>query len=148
MPVRLKMSTAAIVKRDDRQHANLQFRPRKRPCSWHVSHPTKETSRMYGSVERRSASASPSNTMKPSRSMMNSASRSFSGVAGIDLHLAVRVAHRHVRGDVEGIPQLMGHHDRADALEVAQLDDLVVDRNGRDRIEPCRRLVVQQDAAA
>src|SRR6266446_5298733 len=38
--------------------------------------------RIYGSVDLRSASASPSKHTRPSLSMMNSASRSFSGVAG------------------------------------------------------------------
>ena len=40
----------------------------------------------------------------------------------------------------------MGHDDRADVLEISQLDHLVVDGGRGDRIETCRRLVVQQDA--
>ena len=50
--------------------------------------------------------------------------------------------------DVERVAQLVRHDDRADVLEIAQLDDLVVDRRRRDRIEAGRRLVVEQDLAA
>ena len=59
--------------------------------------------------------------------------------------LAVCAARR-VLGDVERVAQLVRDDDRADALEVAQLDDLLVDGQRRDRIEAGRRLVVEQDA--
>src|SRR6478735_3282520 len=49
---------------------------------------------------------------------------------------AVTVAHRLMRGHAEGIAHLVRDHDRADVLQVAQLDDLVVDSISRDRIEP------------
>ncbi len=39
----------------------------------------------------------------------------------------------------------MRHHDRADAFQVAQLDDLVVHGRRRNRIEAGGRFVVQQD---
>ena len=55
-------------------------------------------------------------------------------------------AHGLVRRDEERVAQLMGDDDRADVLEVAQLDHLFVDRRRRDRVEPGRRLVVEQDA--
>ena len=51
-----------------------------------------------------------------------------------------------VFGDEERIAQLMGDEDRADAFEVAQLDDLLVHRQRGNRIEPGRRLVVEEDA--
>ena len=80
--------------------------------------------------------------------MMNSASRSFSGVAGTMRTLPSAFARGHVRRDVEGVAQLVRHDDRADVLEIAQLDDLVVHRRRGDRIEAGRRLVVQENAAA
>src|SRR3954469_16896738 len=55
--------------------------------------------------------------------------------------LAVGAVARHE----EGIAQLVRDHDRADALDVAQLDDLFVDGRGRDRVQPGGRLVVEQD---
>ena len=53
---------------------------------------------------------------------------------------------RRVLGDVEGVAQLVGDDDRADAFEVAQLDDFLVHGDRRNRIEAGRRLVVEQDA--
>ena len=81
----------------------------------------------------------------PSFSMMNSASSAFFSSAGTMLNAAV-LAHRLVGGDAERVAQLVRDDDRADVLEIAQLDDLVVDGVGGDRIEPGRRLVVEQDA--
>ncbi len=75
---------------------------------------------------------------------MNSASSDFSGDARSMRSLSA-VARRGVLRDVERVAQLVRHHDRADALEIPQLDDLVVDGDRRDRIEPGRRLVVEQD---
>jgi hypothetical protein len=61
------------------------------------------------------------------------------------MDLAV-LADRFVRGHAKRIPQLVRHDDRAHVLQVPELDDLVVDRIRRDRIEPGGRLVVEQDA--
>ena len=80
--------------------------------------------------------------------MMNSASSSFSGGASTMLTLPDASRTAMCVGDVKRVAQLVRDHDRADALEIAQLDDLVVHGGRRDRIEPGRRLVVQQDAAA
>ena len=55
---------------------------------------------------------------------------------------------RFVRRDVERVAQLVRDHDRRHGLEIAELDDLVVDRRRGDRIEPGRRLVVEQRLAA
>ena len=76
---------------------------------------------------------------------MNSASRSFSGVGRDDPHVSVGAAHRHVRGDVERVAQLVRDDDRADVLQIAQLDDLLVDGRRGDRVETGGRLVVEQD---
>jgi hypothetical protein len=35
---------------------------------------------------------------------------------------------------VEGVAKLVRHDDRAHVLDVAQLDDLVIDRQARDRV--------------
>src|SRR5204863_7592115 len=67
--------------RDNRHHADLEFRPGQRPCSWHRQSYDRNF-RMYGSVDDRSASASPSKQISPSFNMMNSACFSFAGVAG------------------------------------------------------------------
>ena len=58
------------------------------------------------------------------------------------------LAHGRVRRDVERVAQLVRDDDGADAFEVAQLDDLGVDGHRGDRVEPGRRLVVEQDLAA
>ena len=76
---------------------------------------------------------------------MNAVCAARSGDAGTNSISLVRPP-RLMRGDVERVAQLMRDDDRADVLEVAQLDDLVVDRQRRDRIEAGRRLVVEQDA--
>src|SRR5207302_6555917 len=43
---------------------------------------------------------------------------------GHDVNPAVAIASRHVRRDVKGVAKLMGHDDRADVLEISQLDHL------------------------
>ena len=48
--------------------------------------------------------------------------------------------------DEEGVAQLVRDEHRAHALEIAQLDDLLVHRQRRNRVEPGRRLVVEEDA--
>src|SRR5262245_60772557 len=63
-----------------------------------------------------------------------------------DLHLAVRVAPRHVLRHEERVTQLMRDDDRAHVLEVAQLDHFLVDRGRGDRIETGGRFVIQHDA--
>ena len=98
---------------------------------------------MYGSVEARSSAALPSNAINPSFSMMNSASSHFCASAGT-ISMSLALAHRLVRRHEERVPQLVRHDDRADVLEVAQLDDLLVDRRRRNRIETGGRLVVEQ----
>ena len=48
-------------------------------------------------------------------------------------------------GGEERVAQLMGHNDRTDAFQIAQLDYLLVDGERRDWIQTGRRLVVQQN---
>src|SRR5580765_453462 len=62
-----------------------------------------------------------------------------------NLHAAVLTPYGHAVRDVEGVTQLVRHDNRTDALEIPQLDDLVVHRRGGDRIEPGGGLVVQED---
>jgi hypothetical protein len=49
-----------------------------------------------------------------------------------------------MRRDVERVAQLVRHDHRRDAIDVSQFDDLIVDRQRRDRIQPSGRFVVQQ----
>ncbi len=53
--------------------------------------------------------------------------------------------HGFVRGDVERVPHLVGHDQRGDVLQIAQLDDLVVHRRRDDGIEAGGRVVEQQE---
>ena len=78
---------------------------------------------------------------------MNSASSAFCASAGT-ISMPSPPPHGLVRRDVERVAQLVRDDDRAHVLQVAQLDDLLVHGDGRDRIEAGRRLVVEQDAAA
>ena len=71
--------------------------------------------------------ALPSKWMRPSFSMMNSAWSAFFAVGLRERH-ARRSPCRGVLGDEEGVAQLVRDEHRADALEIAQLDDLLVDR--------------------
>src|SRR5215208_4435063 len=66
-------------------------------------------------------------------------------IGRFDVHPAVR-AQRPVPGHEKGVAQLVGDDDGADALDVPKLHDLLVDRGGGNRVEPRRRLVVEQDA--
>ena len=95
---------------------------------------------------RRSSPAGPSKTMPPSFSMMNSASSAFCWSADLESRSRPSARSASWLADEERVAQLVRHDDRADALEVAQLDDLLVDRHRRDRVEAGRRLVVEQDA--
>src|SRR6266550_2182667 len=52
----------------------------------------------------------------------------------------------HVLSDEERVAQLVRDHDGAHPFEIAQLDDLFVDCQRRNRIEAGRRLIVEKDA--
>src|SRR6187200_2373068 len=62
----------------------------------------------------------------------------------LELHLALAVD-RTMRRDVERIPELMGYDNRRHLLEIAQLDDLVVDGQRRDRVQAGCRLIIEND---
>ena len=136
--------------RDDGEDADLQFRPGERTCSWHVSSPSYDRNACDVRIvcRRRAQLAWHCLRRRSGRpcSMMNSASSAFSRRGLLERAARRRRRDRHVLGDVERVAQLVRDDDRADAFEVAQLDDLLVDRQRRDRIEAGRRLVVEQDA--
>ena len=94
--------------------------------------PTRETPAMYGSVAAaaRSSEALPSKAIWPSFSMMNSASSAFRAVARSN-PISPPWRGGRVLGDEERVAQLVRDDDRADAFEIAQLDDLLVDRQRR-----------------
>ena len=76
---------------------------------------------------------------------MNSASSALLSRRAVDPELSA-VERRGVLRHVERVAQLVRDHDGADALQVPQLDDLVVDGHRRNRVEPGRRLVVEQNS--
>ena len=51
------------------------------------------------------------------------------------------IANRLVRGHIHRVTNLVRHDNRGDLLQIAELDDFVVDRRRNDRIEPGRRIV-------
>ena len=77
--------------------------------------------------------------------MMNSASSALAASAGAT-SMRPPAAPGLVGRDEKGVAQLVRHHDRPHLFEIAQLDDLLVHRDGRDRVEPRGRLIVQEDA--
>src|SRR5687767_1783131 len=69
----------------------------------------------------------------------------FLRVGGNDMD-TLAVTDRLEGGDPEGIAKLVRDDDGTDALQVAQLDDLIVHGVRRDRVKPRRRLVIKEDA--
>ena len=67
----------------------------------------------------------------------------FIRISANNLQHPIVTPHRLVRRHVESVAQLVRHQDRADILQVAKLDDLIVDRGGRDRVETRSRLIVE-----
>ena len=51
------------------------------------------------------------------------------------------IANRFVCGHIHRVTNLVRHDNRGDLLQIAELDDFVVDRRRNDRIEPGRRIV-------
>jgi hypothetical protein len=61
-----------------------------------------------------------------------------------DAHLAGGVLRGRVQCNVVRIADLVRDENRGDVLEVAQLDDFVVDRRGRDGVQAGRRIVEEK----
>jgi hypothetical protein len=61
---------------------------------------------------------------------------------------AAAVHHRHLVADAERALHVVGDHDARDAQSLLEPHDEVIDAGGVDRVEACRRLVVQEHLGA
>ena len=121
--------------RGDRKDSDFQFRPGQRPCAWHTTCPSSfyDKNALDVRIVRGNLAQLVGVPFEPDPAVLQHDEFRLVGLlpVGPREFRPGATAQRGVLGDVERVAQLVRDQHRADPFQVAQLDDLLVDRRRR-----------------